>query len=61
MPPALVRAILALLKSSEHVLAAELWQGWWHGDTEHVFVQGVLLVARSVKQCTHPVPETPER
>ena len=59
-PPAQLRAILALPRSSERLLAVELWQGWWHRDTEHVLVQGVLLVARSVKQRLHPLTETPE-
>lgn len=37
-PPAQFPNVLALPKSSDHLLTVELWQGWWHGDTEHVLV-----------------------
>lgn len=53
-PPAQFPAIPALPKSTEHLLGDEPWQGWWHGDTEHVLAQGVLLVARNVKQSLPP-------
>lgn len=54
VPPCPAHAIPALPKSSEHLLGDEPWQVWWHGDTENVLAQGVLLVARKVKQSLPP-------